>query len=345
MFKKLLQLALLILVGMGLPSLAFAATLDWDGDIDSEWNTAANYIDELLLVNPASPPTAADRVEVDDAVGNTPDIGLGDVAVAGEVRIGRNEGAGLLTISGGSLTTSLNRFRVGAADAGGPQGTFVMTAGTLTVNNASFVTGSSSKGHVIMSGGTISIPGGGFDFNMDENTPTAASILDMSGGRIEVNDVFLVDQTATVNLSGGAIVTTSSGGALRIRRDSVVNITGGLLETKDDLELGSGATAGGTVNLDGGVLRAFRLNGAPGPTGIVNINGGKLQFLNSQETETEVAGYITSGYFATSFPSLFVNTVDVDGLLYTQVCAVPEPATMFLFLLGGVGAMLARPRI
>ncbi|HMP07023.1 MAG TPA: hypothetical protein PJ982_11775, partial [Lacipirellulaceae bacterium] len=261
-----------------LPALA-QTVYTWDGDVSDAWTVAANW--QLSGgADPPGPPDSTIRVEISTSAGNTPRVDVGDAALAGEVRIGRGAGAGVLTIAGGTLTVSANRFRVGADGTAGNLGTLEMIGGTFS---------------------------------------TAA----MSGGAITIVDVFLVDQTATVNMSGGSIV---SQGDLRIRRDAVVTVTGGLLETKDGLELGSGATPGGSLFVNGGIVRAAKLDAVPGPTGFAEVNGaGLLQFLNSLESIAAVQGYIGSGYITTSGPGLLVSIVDVSGVPYPQVSAIPEP--------------------
>ncbi|HMO87046.1 MAG TPA: hypothetical protein PKC18_19225 [Lacipirellulaceae bacterium] len=314
-----------------LPALA-QTVYTWDGDVSDAWTVAANW--QLSGgADPPGPPDSTIRVEISTSAGNTPRVDVGDAALAGEVRIGRGAGAGVLTIAGGTLTVSANRFRVGADGTDGNLGTLEMTGGTLSTA-FSLVTGSNSRGQINMSGGLIEVTGSGQDFNMDETQPTAGSNLAMSGGAITIVDVFLVDQTATVNMSGGSIV---SQGDLRIRRDAVVTVTGGLLETKDGLELGSGATPGGSLFVNGGIVRAAKLDAVPGPTGFAEVNGaGLLQFLNSLESIAAVQGYIGSGYITTSGPGLLVSIVDVSGVPYTQVSAIPEPATATLASLCGL---------
>src|SRR5687768_3421936 len=89
---------------------------DFDGvaDMDpqpadpTDWMTSVNWSDGGFDPNISFGPLIPDfgtRVEIQNAAygANAPVIGPGDVAQAFEVRIGREEGPGLLTMTGGTL--------------------------------------------------------------------------------------------------------------------------------------------------------------------------------------------------------------------------------------------------
>lgn len=324
-----LHLALLLLLGgLRTPVIAQDETYDWSGDTNSDWEISANWVDEGTGLPPVSPPfpDLGTRVEIAVDSGNTPVIAAGQVLTAYEVRIGRSEGAGLLTMNGGSLTIGNagdgNRFRVGS----GGNGTFNMNGGTLTLDNESFVTGSSTNGQVTITGGMIDIQGGSADLNMDEGAAGAASNLTMSNGSVAIGDVFLVDENATVDMSGGSIVSVDD---LRIRRNAVVTVTGGLLETGDDLAMGDedDGVDGGTLFVNGGIVRANEAGDFVAPF-LLEVNGeGLLQFLNRAESVSDIRELVRDGIISTSenMP-LGVSVVDVDGVDFTQVSVVPEPS-------------------
>lgn len=313
------------------PMLAQDETYEWDGDVSGAWDLSANW-DDGAGVDPVAPPfpDVDTRVEIAVAVGNTPLIEAGDAFEASEVRIGRSAGAGLLTITGGSLDVGFggdgNRFRVGS----GGEGTLDISGGSLRIGR-SFVTGSNTKGNVNISGGSIEIVGSSNDFNMDEGEPAAGSVFDMSAGDLTVGDIFLVDGTAQATLSGGVINSVDD---LRIRNGGVVNISGGLWETGDKLEVGEDAVDGGSLFVTGGILRAEEFGSVAGD-GLIQIDGeGVIQFLSSEESVGDVLGYIADGFFTTTGPLLGVSSVDVAGVTYTQISVVPEPATLGSVLLG-----------
>ena len=321
-------------------SLATAQTYDWDGDTSSDWGDPTNWEVEGTGLDPGSAPDASTRVEISIATGNTPLIEAGDDFEVGEVRIGRSDGAGLLTMTGGELDNVDNRFRVGS----GGVGTFNISGGTLN-STQSFVTGSTTTGNVNVTGGTINVIGSSRDFNMDEGAPGAASNLTMSAGNINVGDVFLVDEDATVDLSGGAIFAVDD---LRVEKNAVVTVTGGLLETGDKIRVGQAPGDGGSLFVNGGIVRGEGFESSVGTTSLLEVNGsGLLQFLNSEESVPDVIGYINSGLITTSELAplnLAVQIVDVGGTDYTQVSIVPEPLSAVLLSLGLLGYFSSRGR-
>ncbi|MDZ4656098.1 MAG: hypothetical protein SH868_00825 [Bythopirellula sp.] len=324
--------ALLFLTGIASTLQAQSFTYLWDGDTNSDWSTTTNWNvfggDPMPGLGDPLIPNNTVRVEIAvDGLGADPaPIIDTDNAVVHQIRIGRSEGPGKLTITGGSLSTGSEVGTVKARVGNGGAGTLVISGGTLNVINGTLTTGDGGdfKGQINMTGGAINITGANRDLNMDE-LPTgfnnAQSNINMSAGTITIADVLLVDHFASIDLSGGTITAAAEQpGAIRVRRDGEIRVTGGLLESKDDLELGNGSIPGGTIKIDGGIVRALSFSGA-GAAGEIKINDdGLLQFLNMNETVAEVEAYITSGLFTTSAMSgLDVTTVDVSGMLYTQV--------------------------
>ncbi|HEX9832661.1 MAG TPA: PEP-CTERM sorting domain-containing protein, partial [Mycobacterium sp.] len=77
---------------------------------------------------------------------------------------------------------------------------------------------------------------------------------------------------------------------------------------------------GGSITLDGGILRAASFSES-NSLGTIEINGsGLLQFNNAMESVSAVESLITSGFFTTSAASpLVVEVVDVGGIDFTQI--------------------------
>ena len=151
----------------------------------------------------------------------------------------------------------------------------------------------------------------------------------MTAGSIVVGDIFLIDGTASANLSGGTIFSDDD---LRIRADAVVTVTGGLWETGDKLEVGEDPADGGSLFVNGGTVRAEEFGGVAGD-GLIQINGdGVIEFLNATESLAAVLGYIAAGDFTTTGERLGVKLVDVGGVPYTQLLVVPEPSSAGLVL-------------
>lgn len=325
---------------------------DFDGvaDMDpqpadpTDWDTSENWSEGGAdPFGPPFGPLVPDfdiRVEITTSeVGvNAPVIGPGVVAEAFGVRIGRSDGVGLLTMTGGTLDlpdtcsalpfTCNRRIRVGNDDGNNINGgTFDLVAGTVSTDT--FWIGSGSNGVVNVSGGVINTRG---DFSLDW-TFDSASELNLSGGTINVatssfapsgSQALRMYRNSVLNLTGGEILIDgradlgidsieSSAGGLQ-SPDVTVSISDGLLEASDLLRVN------GTVTIDGGILRADSFSEVDS-TGNVEINGGGLlQFNNSQESVAAVEALVTGGVINTSgAASLVVEIVDVGGTDFTQV--------------------------
>lgn len=315
-------------------------TYDFDGVADedpqpedpTDWMTSVNWSDGGADPFPPFGPAIPDfgtRVEIQRSTFgvDAPVIGPGDVAEAFEVRIGRFGGAGLLTMTGGTLTTADSctalpftcnrRLRVGAADVALPDdrnsGTFNLSGGTVTTDTLWI--GSGSQGFMNMSGGEVFTRA---DLSMDW-TFDAGSILNMTGGTINVGSNLRMYRSSVLELDGGTIQVNGAAGlgwtdgSVTQNPDVDVSISSGLLEANGFLRIG------GTVNLSGGILRASSFNESVS-SGTIQISAsGILQFDNSHESVSAVESLITSGFITTTEGPLTVEVVDVEGTGFTQV--------------------------
>jgi hypothetical protein len=339
----------------------------------TDWMTSENWREDGF--DPLFPllPDFDTRVEIEDSKygDNAPVIGPGDAAEAYGVRIGRTGGEGLLTMTGGTLDIAdtcgapffncNRRLRVGNADVIDPidrnPGTFNLSDGVVSTDTLWI--GSGSQGTMNMSGGVVNTRG---TFYLDW-TFDASSVLNMTGGTINVGTVTLLSsplrlyRTSSLNLDGGEILVAGSaelGTETGLNPDFLqapnvtVSITDGLLQAGSFLQIG------GSIVLDGGILRADSFNESLS-AGTVDINGnGLLQFNNTQESVAAVEALITSGFFTTSEAStLAVDVVDVGGIDFTQVSVspallvagavtIPEPSSVALALLASIGVVFAR---
>jgi len=314
---------------------------DFDGFADNDpqpadptdWMTSENWSDGGADPFPPFGPAIPDfgtRVEIQTSTFgvDAPEIGPGDVAEAFGVRIGRSGGAGLLTMSGGSLETmnsctafpfSCNRrLRVGAANVGIAEdrmpGTFNISAGTVTTDT--LWVGSGSLGTMNMSGGEVNTRA---DLSMDWSFD-AGSILSLTGGTVNVGTNLRMYRNSNLDLDGGMMFVSGFAGLgysdsnITQTPDVTVNISSGLLAADSFLRVE------GSVTVDGGILRADSFDEATS-TGTVEINAsGLLQFNNSQESVTTVEALVTSGVINTSGADpLVVEIVDIGGTDFTQV--------------------------
>jgi len=322
-------------------------TYDFDGvaDMDpqpeepTDWMTSENWSDGGADPFPPFGPEIPDfgtsvEIETSEFGVNAPVIGPGDEAEAFDVRIGRFGGEGLLTMTGGTLTTvdscsespftCNRRLRVGAAQVALPAdrhpGTFNLSGGVVTTDNLWI--GSGSQGNMTMSGGELNTRA---DFSLDW-TFDAGSNFTMTNGTVNVGTDLRMHRNTLLTLNGGEIF-VGNHARLGTEIDSgensqggpqtpnvTVSITDGLMDATGYLQVG------GSITLDGGILRANRFEESIS-AGTIEINGsGILQFDNSQESVADVESHISSGFFTTSEGSpLIVDVVDLDGTDFTQV--------------------------
>ena len=310
-------------------------------DDPTDWMTSVNWsdggADPLPPFGPEIPDFGTSAVVITDEFGvNAPMIGPGDVAEAFDVRIGRFAGTGLLTMTGGMLTTvdsclqgpftCNRRIRVGAAQVELPAnrnpGTFNLMDGVVTTDTLWI--GSGSTGMMNMSGGVVNTRSNlSFDWTFD-----AGSTLNMTGGVINVGTDFPHDvrmyRNSVLNLDGGEIFIAgdanfgllgdinSQGG--EEPGNVTVTITDGLLQANDSMLIN------GAASVMGGILRAGDFDESAS-TGAVEVGGsGLLQFNNASESVAAVEALISAGTVFTNDPSgLLVSVVDVDGTDFTQV--------------------------
>jgi hypothetical protein len=237
-------------------------------------------------------------------------------------------------MTGGTLTLKNvlgfgNRFRVGADDPDPPlpieernKGTFNMSGGTLTV--PSLWIGSGSQGEMNLSGGTVTVRE---NLYMDW-TADAHSVLNMTGGAINIAGVLQMHRNSTLNLDNGNILVTGtaelggSGTEPNPQTPTVdVSISGGLLAANGFMKVN------GSVVLDGGILRAANFQESLS-IGTIEINeGGTLQFKNAEESVAAVNGLISTGFITTSSAqgtgAFQISVVNVSGTNYTQVTLPP----------------------
>jgi hypothetical protein len=350
MNRKVAQLASISLIVSLLPAVARAQedeVYEFDGvaDMDpqpidpTDWMTSVNWsdggVDPTGLFGPLIPDFGT-RVHIRTSTFgvNAPEIGPGDTAEAFELRIGRFQGEGLLTMTGGTLETVNSctaapfacnrRLRVGAADTALVEdrhpGTFNLIDGEVTTDNLWI--GSGSYGEMNMSGGIVNTRENlYFDWSFD-----SGSTLNMTDGTINVDGVMRMYRTSVLNLDGGEILVagpaelgteTQLNPMFLQTPDISVSITDGLLASNHFLKIG------GSVVVDGGILRAASFNESAS-AGTIEVNeGGVLQFNNAQESIASVQGLITSGFITTSSPQgtagFVIEVVDVNGTDFTQI--------------------------
>jgi len=361
MYRTVVSLASVVLV-FGLMSTASHGQLlglyEFDaGGNGTSWNDAANWEQVLdpngLPINgdPAAPPAPVTSADI-------PLLGvvLVDNTQAGQtalnVSVGTAAGAGSLTISGGDLT--VKDMWVGT-DAGGINlGILAMTGGSLIAGD-DIELGKGSVGVMTMSGGAAST---GDDFFIRTN-----SSLTMNGGTIDIGDRLVMEDNAGLILNGGDIVANDD---FFFFGNSQITVNGGSMIVKDKMRFDGDPAKNGKLTINDGLVRSneFSLNitDITDFRGVVEINGDGVYQVEqgdgstiSSLTVAQAQALVDEGvHFVTSEGGplrLGVSTVIVadffgkTNVAFTQISVIPEPTSMLLLSLGGLGLMLRRRSI
>ena len=161
-------------------------------------------------------------------------------------------------------------------------------------------------------------------FNQDEGT------LDVTGA------LSISDSTGygTFNLSGGTVNISGASGLNIGGTAGALNIYDGLLDVDGQLSV---LSDGAEFNLYGGQAIFETIEDSTFVTyGDIDITGGALYIAGDLLEDATLLGYISDGliYTSTLDHCISLETVDIDGQIYTELIAVPEPATLALLSLG-----------
>jgi hypothetical protein len=245
-------------------------------------------------------------------------------------------------MTGGSLTMAgtSGRWRVGWR--AGDDSYMEVTGGTITtaytleiaVNDAGSrgTAGASNRGELVFGNATASI---GRGITLGDTTTSTHPTL---GG----------PDIAILTMNSGTFTTSTLGTyGMLIQQGGTYNMKGGVMNLKDTLTINANATdttIHGVINLSGGTIQgltAFVLNGTGGAN--IDITGGKIIFTGDLRGVIQTAvdnGRITGNGILGGFE---VGMPDPAGDLRwyydganTSLWAIPEPATLTLFGLGGL---------
>ncbi len=165
------------------------------------------------------------------------------------------------------------------------------------------------------------------------------AVVNMSGGQVGLQGAS-AGASGTLNILGGTVM-----GVVAARQTSELNIYGGALTS--DLWIQDSSTA----NIEGGFLNDVIVYG-----GVLNLKGGTINghLATTQPTEINVYGLnldlnssggalgqgVLTGTWADG-SDFSIDLVD-NSASYMNLHIIPEPATLFLFGLGGL--LLRRKR-
>lgn len=332
-------------------------TYTWDGDVDNDWANADNWDDGG---NPATPPDLTIDAEIDVAGAGFPVVSAAG-AEAEDILIGSAAGSGELTMTGGDLTTS-GELLVGNDVSGGTNGgTFTMAGGTLVVADDIDL----GNGIVNPSSNSLLSPG---VLNMSDGTVTATrlfanlnSSMTMTGGTFETIAKMWLLENSTLVLDGGNIIV---GDDVNISHNVAVTVNGGsfIVRDKINFEPDPNQVLGfnPTLTINSGFVRAEDYDlvaDIASLNGVTEINGsGLLQIRDVDGTfanwdvATALAIIAEGEHLISSTGTLSARSIivpdffGVSNLTFTEVFVIPEPASMLLLGLGGLGLLLRRKR-
>ncbi len=257
-------------------------------------------------------------------------------------------------------------FTVSITAAQGTQNSFttrvgVGTPGTLNVTGGSLVAfdditiGQTAKGTVTISAGLLD---NGDDFNIDNSVGgDYGSSLTVNGGTVHIFDRLQMNNHGSLVVNAGYLWAEDD---FFFFGNSTQTINGGLLEQFDKLAFGDATnippTGVARLKINGGIVRTNEWTdnpelGADDLTrfkSIIQVNGtGKLQIEADHFSEALAQALIADGHLTTT-SHLTVSSVVVptffgrNNVAFTQIAAVPEPSTLALAGLIGLGLLRRR---
>jgi T5SS/PEP-CTERM-associated repeat protein/autotransporter-associated beta strand protein len=313
-------------------SQAHAATIDWDGETDTDWATATNWVGDVAPGNAdiarVNTLTNAPVLTVDDTVAQllvgfgattgSMEISSGTLTTSSYVVVGNgNGGDGTLSLTGsGSLSNGGGKFLIGE-QAGSTGSVTVNTTGSLTVSGELQV-GSGGTGTFTHSAGTVSSGswfvigignGASGTYNQSGGTVNAATV----NGQATVGGGGPNTGTGALNVSGGTFnarqhlyVGEGANGTLTVSGTGVVNT--GVSDGTGRLILSQG-NGNGVVNLNGGTINTGGVTQTASiGTGDFNFDGGTLQA--NQDNATFMEG-LTSATILAGGAVIDTNTFDI----------------------------------
>ncbi len=196
------------------------------------------------------------------------------------------------------------------------------------------------------------------------NNAGTAGEMTVDGGDLTVDQFLYVGYsgTGTFNMDGGSFATTSydvtlatksdgvgtlymSDGLMSVAREFVVGeagsgsmtMSGGAINVSAVFRLSETVGSSGQLTLSGGTISArdFVIGAGTTSAGMFSISGTGKMILDGNES-SRIQGYMDDGYLT---GGQYVYDSDLGK---TIVTAIPEPATIGMLMVGGIGVMVLR---
>ena len=327
---------------------------EFDGGGDgTSWSDALNW-EQVLDANggpisgdPATPPDAVTSADIP--------LPTSIVTAAGQtaldVNIGTSAGVGSVTIFAGGLTT--RDIFVGAdTTASANPGILNVVSGSVDAGDDISIGMTDDAGTPILSAGTMIVNAGAASTGDDLKLFAGGSLI-VNGGTLDVGDNWTTSGNPIVQVNGGSVIVRDD---IRWGDNPNASINGGEVIVFDKVRINDApsSTAKLTINNDG-LLRSDEYGVSGTLRGLIEINDdGAYQVVNSELSTAEAEALIATGTnFITSDPgprflaATIVTVPDFFGdtdVRFTQISLVPEPASMALLALGGIGLAMRRRR-
>ncbi|MCB1130959.1 MAG: autotransporter-associated beta strand repeat-containing protein, partial [Verrucomicrobiae bacterium] len=270
------------LAGAAFLGASFAlADESWDGDVGTDWNTAANWTNDSF-------PTGAWAI-LNTTGPNIATITTNSVFTPSDIQVGMSTNGRLDHVGGTAQTGPGNWMSVGfqsggigtynLADTSGSGGTltgFATGSGTMNAQSNLMIGRDSGVGTVnVNTSGQLNISS-----DMRIGTGGGTGTLNIDAGIVVTNNWTTLGgggSSGTVNLSGGEL--RKQGGGNLIVADNgtgTFNQAGGIVSCNSEFWIGQGGTSSGEYNLSAGTLAtsAWAVIGRDGGTGEMNVTGG-----------------------------------------------------------------------
>lgn len=337
MYKNFSSLAAVVLMSSLLASVSYAqlGEYDFDGGGDgTSWDDPANW---NVTLNPdgsvsgggdpgaaPDPLTAATIPLLGVIIDNTM-----PGQTARDVNVGTANGAGSLTVSGGDLTSG-DDVELGEV-GGGNAGSMMMSGGTVTTGDDVTINTNSS---LSMTGGTLHV---GDRLNMLDN-----ATLTLDGGTITADDDLFFFGSSQITVNDGFIEEVD-----KLRFDDVLTtgkltINGGLVRTQEygfEDDFGTYIMQGETeINGDGALQ--VEIGGGGAPASQLTLSSAKAMIAEGIHLTTSASAPQHLGVSLVVVPDFFGRT----DVTFVQISVVPEPSSLMLLGLGGIGLVMRRKR-